>query len=162
MFLLNVLRVVCYAAVQVLLFIWNILNDNTVLYETYHDISSGCFIDFSPHFSLKLTSTKLKKFLCTTPYGFLLGEMVWVMASGCYLYVSTRCSFLAGITVKKGQRTFNSFMSVLFLALSRVFIALLMEGCVRAWCLWVRKKQNLSCILFEIGFLFYMCVHFDE
>lgn len=69
MFLLHVLRVVCYAAGQVLLFIETILEYDTVLYETYRDISSGCFIEFPPHLPRKLTVAGLKEPLRTPPRG---------------------------------------------------------------------------------------------
>lgn len=68
---------------------------------------------------------------------------------------------------EKGQRAFNFFMSVLFLALPRVFIALPTEGCVKTWCLWVVKKTNsflhsfqntIGLVLVCLGFFVSVCI----
>jgi len=52
-------------------------------------------------------------------------------------------------------------MSVLFLALPRVFVALLTEGRVKTWCLWVVKKTKSFSHSFQTMMAFLcVCVHF--
>lgn len=100
-----------------------------------------------------------KKFLCTNTtwifhewYGLSDGQ--WL--SHVCKQLLPFCSYSY---TEKGQWAFIFSMSVLFLAFSGVWSALLTEGHIRMWCLWVVKERKSVSHSLQNMFVFgFVCV----